>query len=85
MAWAVVSSLSKIVVVDPPFSHEVPSGKDAVYTFSQVGIRDGEIDYSGNCGNLSSIVGAFAVDEGICIPRINPSGISGSFLGTVRM
>ena len=80
-----VSSLSKIVVVDLPFSHEVPSGIDAVYTFAQVGIRDSEIDYSGNCGNLSSMVGAFAVDEGICTPRINPPGISGSSLGTVRM
>ncbi|KAF8501274.1 DUF453-domain-containing protein [Gautieria morchelliformis] len=77
-----VSSLSKIMVVGPPTSHEAASRVDAEYTFAQVGIHDTEIDYSGNCGNLSSMVGAFAVDEGICRPRINTAGSS---LATVRL
>ena len=80
-----ISSLSKIVVVGPPSSREVPWGIEAEYTFAQVGIRDTEIDYSGNCGNLSSMVGAFAVDEDICTPCINPSDMSGGSLGIVRL
>ena len=81
-----VSSLSKIMVVGPPMTHEAASGIDAEYTFAQVGIRDANIDFSGNCGNLSSMIGAFAVDEDICAPRMShsASGSVGS-LGTVRM
>ncbi|KAK0446976.1 PrpF protein [Desarmillaria tabescens] len=50
-----VSSLSKICVVGTPS----PSQRSQ-------GIRDTSIDYSGNCGNLSSMIGAYALDEGIC-------------------
>ncbi|KAH9950016.1 DUF453 domain-containing protein [Amylocystis lapponica] len=57
-----VSSLSKIVI---------EQGADVEYTFVQVGIRDNAIDVSGNCGNLSSMVGVFALDEGLCLPRID--------------
>ena len=39
------------------------------YTFVQVGIEDGALDLSGNCGNLSSMIGVFALDEGLCSPR----------------
>jgi len=77
-----VSSLSKIVVVGAP-SDEVRKahpGVDIEYTFVQVGIRDTTIDYSGNCGNLSSVVGVFAVDEDMCKPRI----ASGNGWGTVQ-
>ncbi|RDB20796.1 putative isomerase YraM [Hypsizygus marmoreus] len=64
-----VSSLSKICVVGSPFPSQVEEGIEVEYTFVQVGIRDSSIDYSGNCGNLSSMIGVFAVDEGICSPR----------------
>jgi len=37
---------------------------DVDYTFAQVGIDKPVIDYSGNCGNISSGVGPFAIDEG---------------------
>ncbi|RPD60180.1 DUF453-domain-containing protein [Lentinus tigrinus ALCF2SS1-7] len=63
-----VSSLSKICVVGPPSSPE--SGADVDYTFVQVGIDDGALDLSGNCGNLSSMIGVFALDEGLCSPRM---------------
>lgn len=56
-----ISSLSKICVIGPP-SHP---DADVDYTFAQVGIRDAIVDYSGNCGNMSSAVGPFAVDEGL--------------------
>ncbi|KAI0359756.1 DUF453 domain-containing protein [Trametes cingulata] len=63
-----VSSLSKICVVGLP-SPERASEVDVEYTFVQVGIEDGTLDLSGNCGNLSSMIGVFALDEGLCSPR----------------
>jgi 2-methylaconitate cis-trans-isomerase PrpF len=65
-----VSSLSKICVIGEPDPDQRKAGIDVVYDFIQVGIHDGIIDISGNCGNLSSVVGVYAVDEGICKPRI---------------
>lgn len=38
---------------------------DVDYTFAQVSIDKPVIDYSGNCGNISSAVGGFAIDEGL--------------------
>ncbi|KAI0367972.1 DUF453 domain-containing protein [Pilatotrama ljubarskyi] len=64
-----VSSLSKICVVGPPSSPERASHVDIEYIFVQVGIEDGALDLSGNCGNLSSMIGVFALDEGLCSPR----------------
>lgn len=66
-----VSSLSKVCIVGPP-SQELRSrfpGLDVTYTFAQIGIRDGVVDYSGNCGNLSTMIGVFAMDDGICQPK----------------
>jgi len=40
-------------------------GVDVDYLFGQVGVERQLVDYTGNCGNLTSAVGAFAVDEGI--------------------
>ena len=56
-----LSSLSKICVIGPPSR----SDADVDYTFAQVSIRDAKVDYSGNCGNMSSAVGPFAVEEGL--------------------
>jgi len=56
-----ISSLSKVCVVGPP---SVP-GADVDYTFAQVQVQDAVVDYSGNCGNMSSAIGPFAVDEGL--------------------
>lgn len=66
-----VSSLSKVCVVGPPTSEQQRArGADVAYTFVQVGIREPELDFSGNCGNLSSMIGVFAVEEGLCEPRV---------------
>ncbi|EEP82881.1 conserved hypothetical protein [Uncinocarpus reesii 1704] len=59
-----ISSLSKICVVGPS---DRP-GIDVEFTFVQVGVKSTDIDYSGNCGNLSSAIGPFAVDSGIIRP-----------------
>jgi hypothetical protein len=54
-----ISSLSKCCVIGPPSL----AGADVDYTFAQVDVRTPLVDYSGNCGNCSSAVGPFAVDE----------------------
>jgi 2-methylaconitate isomerase len=56
-----LSSLSKVCVIGPSTHPDA----DVDYTFGQVAIRGGSVDYSGNCGNMSSAVGPFAVDEGL--------------------
>jgi 2-methylaconitate cis-trans-isomerase PrpF len=38
---------------------------DIDYTFGQVAVDIAMVDYRSNCGNLSSAVGAFALDEGL--------------------
>ncbi len=42
---------------------------DVNYTMAQVGIVDALIDFRGNCGNISSGVGPFAIDEGLVQTR----------------
>lgn len=56
-----ISSLSKVVIVSPP-SHP---NADLDYTFGQVAVDMARIDWNNNCGNLSSGVGPFAVEEGL--------------------
>ncbi len=56
-----ISSLSKVCVIGPPGRADA----DVDYTFAQVSVRDGAVDFSANCGNMSSAVGPFAVDEGL--------------------
>ena len=60
-----ISSLSKVCVLAPSDREDA----DIDYTFAQVQIRDAAVDYRGNCGNMSSAVGPFAVDEGIVRPN----------------
>ena len=56
-----ISSLSKVCVVGPPTRPDA----DIDYTFAQVQVKEAKVDYSGNCGNMSSAMGPYAVDEGI--------------------
>jgi 2-methylaconitate cis-trans-isomerase PrpF len=56
-----ISSLSKVCVVGPSSRPDA----DIDYTFAQVQVKEARVDYSGNCGNMSSAMGPFAVDEGI--------------------
>ena len=56
-----VSSLSKVCVVGPSTRPDA----DIDYTFAQVLVKEGRVDYSSNCGNMSSAMGPFAVDEGL--------------------
>lgn len=56
-----ISSLSKICIVGPSSRHDA----DVDYTFAQVMVNEARVDYSGNCGNMSSAIGPFAVAEGL--------------------
>jgi len=46
---------------------------DVHFTFVQVGIRDGELDLAGNCGNMSAVVGPVAWDWGF-VPETERQG-----------
>src|SRR6476661_9962337 len=59
-----VSSLSKVCVIGPPTHRDA----DVDYTFAQVLIDKARVDYNSNCGNMSSAIGPFAVDEGL-VPK----------------
>lgn len=56
-----LSSLSKAVIVGPPTHPDA----DVDYTFVQLAVDEPVADWTNNCGNLSSGVGPFAVDEGL--------------------
>ena len=60
-----ISSLSKVCVLAPSEREDA----DIDYTFAQVQIREAMVDYRGMCGNMSSAVGPFAVDEGLLHPN----------------
>jgi 2-methylaconitate cis-trans-isomerase PrpF len=49
-------------------------GIDVEYTAVQVGTGVPIVDYSGNCGNLSAAVGAYAIDEGL-VPAAEPTTV----------
>lgn len=40
-------------------------GVDIDYTFGYVGIKEAVVDYEGNCGNISSGVGVYAIRQGL--------------------
>lgn len=56
-----LSSLSKACIIEPSGR----SDADVDYTFAQVLVKEARVDYGSNCGNMSSAVGPFAVDEKI--------------------
>lgn len=52
---------SKFAMIGPPTRPDA----DVDYTFAQVSFETDLVDYGGNCGNISSAVGPFAIDEGL--------------------
>jgi 2-methylaconitate isomerase len=60
------SSTSKLVAVEPGAAPD-----DVTYWFAQVGVDEPVVDWSGNCGNLTTAVGPFAIDEGL-VPAVEP-------------
>ena len=60
-----ISSLSKVAVVGPATRADA----DVDYTFGQVEVTRAAVDYRGNCGNISSAIGPFAIDEALVAAR----------------
>ncbi len=56
---------SKLAIISPSTRKDA----DVDYTFGQVSIDTKFVDYGGNCGNLASAVGPFAIDEGLVVPK----------------
>ncbi|KAL4972372.1 PrpF protein [Aspergillus desertorum] len=56
-----ISSLSKVCVVGKPTHPDA----DVDYTFAALGIKNTDVDFSSNCGNMVSAVGPYAVDSGL--------------------
>lgn len=67
------SSTSKVVILDQTDKAD----HDVDYLFGQVAIDQPRIDWSGNCGNLTAAVGAFAISNGlVSADRIPENGIA---------
>lgn len=58
---AATSSTSKTVIL----AKSTKADHDVDYLFGQVSIDKPFVDWSGNCGNLSAAVGAFAISSGL--------------------
>ena len=71
------SSTSKVVILSPCTKPD----HDVDYLFGQVSIDKPFVDWSGNCGNLSSAVGAFAINSGL----VDPSRIPNNGIAVVRI
>jgi probable AcnD-accessory protein PrpF len=86
------SSTSKVVIISPPSVAD----HDVDYLYGQVPIDGDFIDWSGNCGNLSSAVGPFAITHGLidpvrvprdgtCVVRIWQANIGKTIIAHVPM
>lgn len=83
------SSTSKAVIL----SKSTRPDHDVDYLFGQVSIDKPFVDWSGNCGNLSSAVGAFAISsglvdappDGVCTVRIWQANIGKTIVAHIPM
>lgn len=71
------SSTSKTVIL----SKSQQADHDVDYLFGQVSIDKAFVDWSGNCGNLSSAVGSFAISNGL----VDASRLPENGIATVRI
>ncbi|WP_203141147.1 2-methylaconitate cis-trans isomerase PrpF [Marinobacter mangrovi] len=71
------SSTSKTVILSKSESPD----HDVDYLFGQVSIDKPFVDWSGNCGNLTAAVGAFAINNGL----VDPAQLPENGTATVRI
>jgi probable AcnD-accessory protein PrpF len=71
------SSTSKCVILDKSTRPD----HDVDYLYGQVSIDKAFVDWSGNCGNLSTAAGAFAIHAGF----VDPSRVPRNGICTVRI
>ncbi|PLB51459.1 DUF453-domain-containing protein [Aspergillus steynii IBT 23096] len=64
-----ISSLSKVCVVGKSTRPDA----DVDYTFVSLGVKNTDVDYSSNCGNMISAVGPFAIDAQLVAPDTTDS------------
>lgn len=67
------STTSKVAIV----AKSVRPNIDVDYTFIQVVPDQARLDMTGNCGNIASGVGPFALDEGIFTPQPGKDKVNG--------
>ena len=75
------SSTSKCVIL----SKSTRPDHDVDYLYGQVSINTDFVDWSGNCGNLSTAAGAFAIHAGLVDPSRIPGNGTGSGTCVVRI
>ena len=56
---------SKVAIIGPPTREDA----DVDYNFGQVHLTQAKIIWDSNCGNISSAVGPYAIDEQMVIPK----------------
>lgn len=56
-----ITSLSKVAIIGAPTHPDA----DVDYTFAQVDVTAPVVGYRGNCGNISSAVGPYAINQGL--------------------
>ncbi|SDQ90108.1 PrpF domain-containing protein [Microbacterium sp. cf332] len=59
------STTSKAVILAPSLRDDA----DIDYSFAQVGLADGRVDWSSNCGNCSAAIAPYALHAGWLVPR----------------
>ncbi|WP_027955606.1 2-methylaconitate cis-trans isomerase PrpF family protein [Halobacillus kuroshimensis] len=59
------SLTSKVAIIEQSSS----PAYDIEYTFAQVSLYDQMVDFKGNCGNISSAVGPYAITKGLVSPE----------------
>ena len=74
---AATSSTSKTVIL----SKSTRPDHDIDYLFGQVSIDKPFVDWSGNCGNLTSAVGPFGISNGL----VDPARIPHNGIATIRI
>ena len=86
------SSTSKTVIL----AKSSKADHDVDYLFGQVSIDKAFVDWSGNCGNLSAAVGAFAISgglvdparvpkDGVCVVRVWQANIGKTIIAHIPM
>ena len=61
------SLTSKVAIIKKSDLNDV----DIEYTFAQISIANNLVDFKGNCGNISSAVGPYAIEQGL-VQAIEP-------------
>jgi hypothetical protein len=65
------SQTSKVAIIGPSTRPDA----DIDYTFAQVSVTEPIVDWGGNCGNISSAVGPYAINAGLVPARAGETSV----------